>query len=98
VWRDRRIIELFGIVHPILQAPMAGAQMSEMAIAVTRAGGLGALPCALLSHEQAEAESGNIEAAISALKAALSCEPTRQEAAYLTDKIAALEILRGTRS
>lgn len=63
MWKDRRIIELFGIEHPILQAPMAGAQVSEMTIAVTRAGGLGALPCALLSHEQTEAEIGKIVAA-----------------------------------
>lgn len=61
-WRDRRIIDLFGIEHPILQAPMAGAQKADMAIAVTLAGGLGALPCALLSVEQAEAEIGKIEA------------------------------------
>ncbi|MGM0694351.1 MAG: NAD(P)H-dependent flavin oxidoreductase [Pseudomonadota bacterium] len=36
---------------PLLQAPMAGAQDSELAIAVSRAGGLGALPCAMLSPE-----------------------------------------------
>jgi len=36
-------------------------------------------------------ESGDIEAAIAALEAALSCEPTRQEAAYLTSRIAALK-------
>ncbi|MFO8044711.1 MAG: nitronate monooxygenase [Halomonas sp.] len=38
-----------GIALPILQAPMAGAQGRELAIAVARAGGLGALPCAMLS-------------------------------------------------
>lgn len=37
---------------PILQAPMAGSQGSELAIAVSDAGGLGALPCAMLSVEQ----------------------------------------------
>ncbi|GLQ57542.1 RNA polymerase sigma factor [Devosia nitrariae] len=41
-------------------------------------------------------ESGKIEAAIAALKAALSCEPTRQESAYLRENIAALETLRAT--
>ncbi|WP_416139471.1 NAD(P)H-dependent flavin oxidoreductase [Halomonas sp. HK25] len=40
-----------GIALPILQAPMAGAQGSKLAIAVARAGGLGALPCAMLSSE-----------------------------------------------
>jgi len=63
MWKDRRVIELFGIEHPILQAPMAGAQKAEMAFAVTLAGGLGALPCALLSAAQAEAETTKLEAA-----------------------------------
>ena len=53
---DRRILDLFAIEHPIIQAPMAGAQGSAMAIAVSNAGGLGALPCALLSHEQIRRE------------------------------------------
>lgn len=34
---------------PIVQAPMAGAQDEELACAVAAAGGLGSLPCALLS-------------------------------------------------
>ncbi|MEO8558874.1 MAG: nitronate monooxygenase family protein [Rhodospirillales bacterium] len=58
MWPDRRIMDLFGIELPILQAPMAGAQGLEMAIAVSEAGGLGALPCAMLSLEQARAELG----------------------------------------
>ena len=57
---DRRITELFGIELPIVQAPMAGAQGSEMAIAVSEAGGLGSLPCAMLSLDQARAEIGII--------------------------------------
>src|SRR5438067_898766 len=52
-WPDRRILDLFKIQLPIIQAPMAGANLSEMAIAVSEAGGLGSLPCALLSVEQA---------------------------------------------
>ena len=35
---------LLGIELPILQAPMAGVQDSALAIAVSNAGGLGALP------------------------------------------------------
>lgn len=57
---DRRIQDLLGLDLPILQAPMAGAQGAEMAIAVSEAGGLGALPCALLSVDQARAELGII--------------------------------------
>lgn len=40
---------LFGIELPIVQAPMAGVQDSALAIAVCNAGGLGSLPCAMLS-------------------------------------------------
>jgi nitronate monooxygenase len=34
---------------PVIQAPMAGAQDEELAIAVALAGGLGSLPCAMLT-------------------------------------------------
>ncbi len=55
-----------GIALPILQAPMAGAQGSELAIAVARAGGLGALPCAMLSPDAMAEELGAIRAATDA--------------------------------
>jgi nitronate monooxygenase len=42
---------LFGIDLPIIQAPMAGVQGSALAAAVSNAGGLGSLPCAMLSGE-----------------------------------------------
>jgi nitronate monooxygenase len=48
--------ELFGIELPVIQAPMAGSQGSELAVAVSNAGGLGSLPCALLSLESMRAE------------------------------------------
>ena len=41
--------EWLGLERPIVQAPMAGAQASALAVAVSNAGGLGSLPCALLS-------------------------------------------------
>jgi nitronate monooxygenase len=43
-----KLTEFLGIELPIIQAPMAGAQSSAMAIAVCNAGGLGSLPCAML--------------------------------------------------
>src|SRR4051812_11096009 len=43
--------ELFGIEVPIIQAPMAGVQLSALASAVSAAGGLGSIPCALLTAE-----------------------------------------------
>jgi nitronate monooxygenase len=39
---------LLGIEHPIIQAPMAGVQGSALAAAVSNAGALGSLPCAML--------------------------------------------------
>lgn len=56
------IRELLGVELPILQAPMAGVQGSALAIAVSNAGGLGALPCAMLSAEQMRAELAAIRA------------------------------------
>lgn len=55
-WPDKRILDLFSINLPILQAPMAGATGSAMAIAVGNAGGLASLPCAMLSPEQIREE------------------------------------------
>jgi nitronate monooxygenase len=45
-----------GIELPIVQAPMAGVQGSGLAVAVSNAGGLGSLPCALLSRDTLRAE------------------------------------------
>jgi nitronate monooxygenase len=47
---------------PIIQAPMAGAQASAMAIAVCNAGGLGSLPCAMLPPESMRKELALIRA------------------------------------
>jgi nitronate monooxygenase len=52
MWPDRRLLDLFAIDVPILQAPMAGASDVNLAIAVAKAGGLGALPAGMLSAEQ----------------------------------------------
>ncbi len=48
--------ERLGIELPIIQAPMAGTQGSALAIAVSSAGGLGSLPCALLDAQGMRAE------------------------------------------
>jgi nitronate monooxygenase len=51
---------------PLIQAPMAGAQGPDLAIAVCRAGGLGSLPSAMLTpdllREQIAAVRGQTEA------------------------------------
>ena len=56
------IQDLFGIELPIVQAPMAGVQASALAVAVSNAGALGSLPCALLGRESIEAELAKIAA------------------------------------
>jgi len=48
--------QLLGIELPIIQAPMAGVQGSALAIAVSNAGGLGSLPCAMLTPDAIRSE------------------------------------------
>ena len=50
-WTDRRLMDLFGIDHPILLAPMAGINSPAMAVAVSEAGGLGSIASAMLTPE-----------------------------------------------
>jgi nitronate monooxygenase len=58
MWPDRRLLDLFGIEHPIIQAPMAGPNTPELAIAVAEAGGLGSLATAMLNPEGVRNELG----------------------------------------
>ncbi|HEX6668410.1 MAG TPA: nitronate monooxygenase, partial [Gemmatimonadales bacterium] len=48
---------------PVIQAPMAGSQGSALALAVSNAGGLGSLPCALLAPDAIRAELSAITSA-----------------------------------
>ena len=66
MWPDRRIQDLFGIELPIVQAPMAGPNLAELAIGAARAGALGSLPCATLSVEQALAQCRQVREATAA--------------------------------
>src|SRR3954467_3259758 len=56
MWPDRRVLDLLHLDVPILLAPMAGPGLADLAIAVAEAGGLGALPTALLSADQVRTE------------------------------------------
>ena len=47
---------LLDIQLPIIQAPMAGVQASALAVAVSNAGGLGSLPCTMLTLDSLRAE------------------------------------------
>ncbi|ACB95712.1 NAD(P)H-dependent flavin oxidoreductase [Beijerinckia indica] len=64
-WPDTRILDLFGIELPIIQAPMAGATTPEMVIAVSEAGGLGSLPSAQYTVEQLRAALESIRSGTS---------------------------------
>ena len=55
-WQDRRVLDLFGIDHPIVQAPMAGLSTPQMAIAASEAGGLGSVAAAMLTPETLRTE------------------------------------------
>jgi nitronate monooxygenase len=46
MWPRKDLIELLGITHPIIQAPMAGSTTPAIVAAVSNAGGLGSLGCA----------------------------------------------------
>lgn len=48
MWPNHRLCDLLNIEHPIIQAPMAGSATPELAAAVSNAGGLGSLGCALM--------------------------------------------------
>mgnify|MGYP006286394609 CR=1 FL=1 len=51
MWTDRRLADLLGIEHPVLQAPMAGISSPAMAVAVSEAGGMGAVAAGMLTPE-----------------------------------------------
>ncbi len=63
MWPDRRLCDLLGIEHPIIQAPMAGTDTPALAAAVANAGGLGSIGCAFLSPEQFSAVYAETRAA-----------------------------------
>ena len=54
---------LFGTELPLIQAPMAGVHLSALAAAVSNAGGLGSLPCAMLAPDGMRKELTALSAA-----------------------------------
>ena len=61
MWADRRLLDLFEIELPIVQAPMAGAVGPELVIAAAEAGALGSLPCAMLTPDKAREQIGIVK-------------------------------------
>ena len=53
MWPNRRLLDLFKIEIPIVQAPMAGVQDVDVMIGAADGGALGSLPCAMISAEKA---------------------------------------------
>jgi nitronate monooxygenase len=62
MWPNQRLIELFHIELPIVQAPVAGAMDWELAVAAAEAGALGSLPCAMLNADQVREQMAKIRA------------------------------------
>jgi nitronate monooxygenase len=60
--RSAALQQLLGTDLPIIQAPMAGVQLNALAIAVSNAGGLGSLPCAMLTPDAMRKELDAIKA------------------------------------
>ncbi|MFT3778526.1 MAG: nitronate monooxygenase [Ottowia sp.] len=56
------LAERLGTRWPLIQAPMAGAQGSRLALAVGGAGALGSLPCAMLAPDALRAELAALQA------------------------------------
>jgi nitronate monooxygenase len=63
-WPDRKILDLFHIRLPIVQAPLAGFGTPELAIGAGQAGALASLPCASLSPDQIRAGVAAIRKAV----------------------------------
>ena len=56
------LVAILGVELPVVQAPMAGAQGSALAVAVSAAGGLGSVPCAMLDADGVRAEVAAVRA------------------------------------
>src|ERR1700761_8990484 len=85
MWPDRRIIDLFKIEFPIVQAPMAGVMDADLVIAAAQGGALGSLPCAMISAEKAREQIQVIRQRVTApvnmnffCHTAVAADPTRE--------------------
>jgi nitronate monooxygenase len=58
--RTQQLLQLLDIELPIVLAPMAGSGTVELTAAVSNAGGLGSLPCAILSTAQIADDSARL--------------------------------------
>jgi nitronate monooxygenase len=63
MWPRKDLIDLLGITHPIIQAPMAGSTTPALAAAVSNAGGLGSLGCARETPDSLRERAGAVRRA-----------------------------------
>ena len=63
MWPRNDLLDLLGIEHPIIQAPMAGSTTPALAAAVANAGGLGSLGCATMAADAIASSAGALRAA-----------------------------------
>jgi nitronate monooxygenase len=59
-WPDQRFTALTGALHPIVQAPMAGAGGVGLCVGAIEGGALGSLPCGMLSADQVRAQTAEV--------------------------------------
>ena len=65
-WPDKSFLGLVGVEHPIIQAPMANVGGVELCVAAARAGGLGSLPCGMISPEQVREQVARVREQVDA--------------------------------
>jgi len=65
-WPDRRIIDLVGSEHPIIQAPMANVSGVDLCVAAAEGGALGSLPCGQLTPDQVREQVAEVRTRIDA--------------------------------
>ena len=65
-WPNTELTSRLGIPYPIIQAPMAGASTPALAIAVSKAGGLGSLGLAMHTEEALRADCVAVSTATNA--------------------------------
>jgi nitronate monooxygenase len=63
MWPRTDLLDLLGIEHPIIQAPMAGSTTPALAAAVSNAGGLGSIGCATIAPEKLGETADELRAA-----------------------------------
>jgi nitronate monooxygenase len=64
-WPNRRLLDLVGTEHPIIQAPMANASGVELCVAAIEGGAVGSLPCGMLSPEQVREQVAQVRERVS---------------------------------